>query len=154
MILHAVGLDDWGCTDIDGYVARAMAAASDLNALAEMRMALRPRFMASWHRRCTMPPVWHAPLRQPTARCGTNGAPGRKLDWQQHESGGSDMLSIAPSARVSPLADIETSGRGKPRLNATLSEAAGYGEIGFAPCCPRPAWRFRKSPHCLRTARP
>jgi hypothetical protein len=41
-----------------------------------------------------------------------------------------------------------------PRLNAPLSEAAVYGEIGFAPCCPRPAWRLRKTPHCLRTARP
>ena len=47
MILHAVGLDDWVCTTIDGYVARAIAAASDLNALAEMRMTLRPRFRAS-----------------------------------------------------------------------------------------------------------
>lgn len=47
MILHAVGLDDWVSTDVDGYVAHAIAAAADLNALAQMRMELRPRFMAS-----------------------------------------------------------------------------------------------------------
>ncbi len=47
MILHAVGLDDWVAGDVDGYVARAGAAASDPGALAEMRMALRPQFMAS-----------------------------------------------------------------------------------------------------------
>jgi predicted O-linked N-acetylglucosamine transferase (SPINDLY family) len=47
MILHAVGLDDWVASDVDGYVARAVAAALDPGALAELRMALRPRFMAS-----------------------------------------------------------------------------------------------------------
>ena len=46
-ILHAVGLDDWVVHDIDGYVARAIAAASDLAALARLRGELRPRMAAS-----------------------------------------------------------------------------------------------------------
>ena len=46
-ILHAVGLDDWVTDSVDAYVARAVAAASDLEALAELRAALRPRMAAS-----------------------------------------------------------------------------------------------------------
>ena len=46
-ILHAVGLDDWVARDVDAYVARAVAAAADLGALAELRAALRPRMAAS-----------------------------------------------------------------------------------------------------------
>jgi predicted O-linked N-acetylglucosamine transferase (SPINDLY family) len=46
-ILHAVGLDDWVTTDADAYVARAVAAASDLDALAALRAGLRPQFEAS-----------------------------------------------------------------------------------------------------------
>ncbi len=47
MILHSVGLDDWVCADIDGYVARCVAAATDLRGLAELRAELRPRLAAS-----------------------------------------------------------------------------------------------------------
>ncbi len=46
-ILHAVGLDDWVATDVEAYVARAVAAATDLHALAQLRAILRPRFGAS-----------------------------------------------------------------------------------------------------------
>ncbi len=46
-ILHAVELDDWVTQDVDAYVARAVAAASDLDALAALRAGLRPRFLAS-----------------------------------------------------------------------------------------------------------
>ena len=46
-ILHAVGLDDWVVHDVDAYVARAVAAAKDVAALAELRATLRPRFAAS-----------------------------------------------------------------------------------------------------------
>ena len=46
-ILHAVGLDDWVTSDVDAYVARAVAAAGDLDALAALRAALRPRMAAS-----------------------------------------------------------------------------------------------------------
>jgi predicted O-linked N-acetylglucosamine transferase (SPINDLY family) len=46
-ILHAVGLDDWVATDVQAYVARAVTAAEDLGALAELRRELRPRFAAS-----------------------------------------------------------------------------------------------------------
>jgi predicted O-linked N-acetylglucosamine transferase (SPINDLY family) len=46
-ILHAVGLDDWVATDVDGYVALAVTAAADLPALAALRAGLRPRFAAS-----------------------------------------------------------------------------------------------------------
>ena len=46
-ILHAVGLDDWSTTEADAYVARAVRAAADLDALAELRAALRGRFAAS-----------------------------------------------------------------------------------------------------------
>ena len=42
-ILHAVGLDDWVTGDVDAYVARAVAAASDLRrAGAVARHAARP----------------------------------------------------------------------------------------------------------------
>jgi predicted O-linked N-acetylglucosamine transferase (SPINDLY family) len=46
-ILHAVGLDDWITADVDAYVARAVTAASDLDALAALRGGLRPRMAAS-----------------------------------------------------------------------------------------------------------
>ena len=46
-ILHAVGLDDWITDDTDAYVARAVAAASDLAALAQLRAGLRQRVAAS-----------------------------------------------------------------------------------------------------------
>ena len=46
-ILHAVGLDDWIVTDTDGYVARAVAAASDPAVLAQLRSELRQRVAAS-----------------------------------------------------------------------------------------------------------
>jgi predicted O-linked N-acetylglucosamine transferase (SPINDLY family) len=46
-ILHAVGLDDWVTEDAPGYVARAVAAASDLGALAALRAGLRDRVAAS-----------------------------------------------------------------------------------------------------------
>jgi predicted O-linked N-acetylglucosamine transferase (SPINDLY family) len=47
MILHAVGMDDWVSDDADAYVARCIAAAADLPALARLRAELRPRFAAS-----------------------------------------------------------------------------------------------------------
>ena len=46
-ILHAVGMDDWVAGDVDAYVARAVAATADLDALAHLRLELRPRFAAS-----------------------------------------------------------------------------------------------------------
>ncbi len=46
-ILHAVGLDDWVTRDVDAYVAHAVAAAGDLNALATLRGDLRPLMAAS-----------------------------------------------------------------------------------------------------------
>jgi predicted O-linked N-acetylglucosamine transferase (SPINDLY family) len=46
-ILGAVGLSDWVADDVDGYVAKAVAAASDLDALATLRNELRDRFKAS-----------------------------------------------------------------------------------------------------------
>ena len=46
-ILHAVGLDDWVTHDVDAYVARAVAAAADIDALARLRAELRSRFAAS-----------------------------------------------------------------------------------------------------------
>jgi predicted O-linked N-acetylglucosamine transferase (SPINDLY family) len=46
-ILHAVGLDDWVTGHLDSYVARAIAAGSDLGALAQLRAALRARMAAS-----------------------------------------------------------------------------------------------------------
>jgi acetyltransferase-like isoleucine patch superfamily enzyme len=109
MILHAVGLDDWVCTTIDGYVACAIAAASDLNALAEMRMALRPRFIASpLHDAAGLARAVEAAYRT----LWDEWHSGRKPDGRANDNGGPDMLSIAPSARISPLADIEASVRG------------------------------------------
>jgi predicted O-linked N-acetylglucosamine transferase (SPINDLY family) len=46
-ILHAVGLDDWSASDLDGYSALAVGAASDLSGLARLRGSLRDRCMAS-----------------------------------------------------------------------------------------------------------
>ena len=46
-ILHAVGLDDWVTGNVDAYIARAVAAAADPAALADLRAALRPRMAAS-----------------------------------------------------------------------------------------------------------
>ncbi len=46
-ILHAVGLDDWVTRDVEAYVARAVAAAADIAALAALRRELRPRMAAS-----------------------------------------------------------------------------------------------------------
>ncbi len=46
-ILHAIGLDDWVTNDIDAYVARAVRASADIDALARLRRGLRERFAAS-----------------------------------------------------------------------------------------------------------
>ena len=46
-ILHAAGLDDWVADDVDAYVAKAVAAASDIPALAALRGGLRERMDAS-----------------------------------------------------------------------------------------------------------
>jgi predicted O-linked N-acetylglucosamine transferase (SPINDLY family) len=46
-IMRAMDLDDWVAHDTDGYIARAIAAANDLPALAQLRAELRARFAAS-----------------------------------------------------------------------------------------------------------
>ena len=46
-ILHAVELDDWITSGVDAYVARAMAAASDSFALAQLRSSLRDHVAGS-----------------------------------------------------------------------------------------------------------
>ncbi len=46
-ILTAAGLADWVAADVDDYVARAVAAASNSEALARLRQELRPRLRAS-----------------------------------------------------------------------------------------------------------
>lgn len=46
-ILGAAGLGDWVADDVPGYVAQAIAAASDLDALAALRAGLRARLAAS-----------------------------------------------------------------------------------------------------------
>ncbi len=46
-LLGAVGLGDWAVDDMAAYVARAVDAAGDLEALAELRASLRARFEAS-----------------------------------------------------------------------------------------------------------
>jgi predicted O-linked N-acetylglucosamine transferase (SPINDLY family) len=47
MILHAVGMDGWVTSNVDEYVARAVAAAADTAALARERSELRQRIAAS-----------------------------------------------------------------------------------------------------------
>jgi predicted O-linked N-acetylglucosamine transferase (SPINDLY family) len=47
MILGAVGLSDWVAEDVESYVANAVTAAGDLDALADLRKTLRGRFEAS-----------------------------------------------------------------------------------------------------------
>lgn len=46
-ILNTVGLEDWVADDIESYVAKAAAFATDRGALAELRQKLRPQFLAS-----------------------------------------------------------------------------------------------------------
>ena len=46
-ILHAVGLDEWVTNDAASYVSRAVAAATDTPALADLRVGLRGRVAAS-----------------------------------------------------------------------------------------------------------
>lgn len=46
-ILHAAGLPEWVALDENEYVAKAVAFASDLPALAELRAELRPRLLNS-----------------------------------------------------------------------------------------------------------
>ncbi len=47
MILGALDLDDWVAPDVEAYVAKAVAAARDLEGLANLRASLRDRFAAS-----------------------------------------------------------------------------------------------------------
>ncbi len=70
-ILHAAGLDDWVTETPDAYVARAVAAAGDLQALAALRAGLRPRLEASPLLTRT---GWQAVSRRSSASCGTHGA--------------------------------------------------------------------------------
>ncbi len=46
-ILHNVGLSEWIAADVDDYVAKAAAFASDIKALAGLRAGLRERLLAS-----------------------------------------------------------------------------------------------------------
>jgi len=46
-ILHNAGLDDWITDDVGTYVARAVALASDVEALSRLRQTLRAQFVAS-----------------------------------------------------------------------------------------------------------
>jgi len=46
-ILHNVGLAEWIAADVDDYVAKATAFASDIKALAALRAGLRERLLAS-----------------------------------------------------------------------------------------------------------
>jgi len=46
-LTHALGLGDWCIDTVDAYVARAVAAAGDLNALSDMRAGLRARMRVS-----------------------------------------------------------------------------------------------------------
>lgn len=46
-LLTCVGLDDWVASDVDDYVARALAHAADIDGLAAMRSELRQKVLAS-----------------------------------------------------------------------------------------------------------
>ena len=46
-ILHALGLDEWVSTSIDGYLRKAIEAAADLDSLARFRSSIRALIMAS-----------------------------------------------------------------------------------------------------------
>ncbi len=46
-LLACIGLDDWIATDVDDYVARALSRAADVDGLARLRSALRPKMRAS-----------------------------------------------------------------------------------------------------------
>jgi predicted O-linked N-acetylglucosamine transferase (SPINDLY family) len=46
-LLGILELDDWVTTDVQGYMRRAVAAASDMKALAHLRAGLRDRFKSS-----------------------------------------------------------------------------------------------------------
>jgi len=46
-LLHSAGLEEWVADDVDGYVARAVALAGDIDGLATIRAGLRDRVAAS-----------------------------------------------------------------------------------------------------------
>lgn len=77
-ILHAVGLDGWVAPDQDAYVARAVAAATDLPALARLRGELRARFA-------------NGPLADPTGLTRTLEATYRML-WDEWPEGAQTRL--------------------------------------------------------------
>lgn len=46
-LMRCVGLDDWVASDVDDYIRRAVALATDVEALARLRTGLRERTLAS-----------------------------------------------------------------------------------------------------------
>ena len=46
-LLACIGLDDWIATDVDDYVAPALSRSADIDGLARLRPALRPKMRAS-----------------------------------------------------------------------------------------------------------
>ncbi len=66
--LNNIGLGNWVAEDVDGYVARAVAAAHELPALAALRAGMRERMAAS--------PLMHAP------RFGINLAAALRRAWR------------------------------------------------------------------------
>jgi hypothetical protein len=67
-----------------------------------------------------------------------NGGPGRKSHRLANDRDGSAMLSIAPSARISPLADIEAPVRGSRTVieaNVTIDAFVKVKAVGGRPMC-------------------
>ncbi len=129
-ILHALGMDDWVTTDSDAYVARAIAAASDRTALAELRAALRQRFSAS-------------PLRDATGLARELEAAYRTL-WEAWRDGDATRLR-----QLYQAGDTEGAGRLADRMLARDPADAFALHVlalsGSVPATPQP--RF----HCCNT---
>ncbi len=125
-ILGAVGLEDWVAADADGYVARAVAAASDLPALAALRAGLRGLVAASPLRDAAgLARATEAGYRALWRRwCGGDAARLRGM-YQRGEHAAAEALAGRMIARDSDTATAQ-------HVRGLLAHAAGNNEAADA----------------------
>ncbi len=151
-ILHAAGLDDWVTETPDAYVARAVAAAGDLQALAALRAGLRPRLEASPLLTRT---GWQAVSRRSSASCGTHGATVRlRLPLPLREGCGGRGAYPQQQRVCAPLPATPSHNRRERRLPLRpvfprMSNSAACSHPATSPplgCSPRICWRAIRPP--------
>ncbi|MEJ0019680.1 MAG: tetratricopeptide repeat protein [Acetobacteraceae bacterium] len=111
-ILHAAGLDDWVTTNVDDYVARAAAAASDLPALALLRQTLRQRINAS-------------PLCDATGLASTLEAVYRRLYEEKYGGNRQALHQLYASGDSAAASDLAEEILGKDSGDATAHHVLG-----------------------------